>query len=90
MPYSVTLLRWLEKVSGSVCRVWKLMLLRPLPHAIEIPTLMDGVEVDKGLQRLLWRLVPYLTEDTDIHSTHQLLTQNIETMRYIGCYSRFE
>jgi hypothetical protein len=58
------------------------MLLCPVPNRIKVPACMDGVEVDKGLQWFARGLIPQLTQNTVIDGTHELLAQDVKTMRW--------
>lgn len=53
----------------------------PIADLLEVPTRMDGIEINTRLQSRAWRLVPDLTKDTYIHCTHELLAQDIEAIR---------
>ena len=56
------------------------MLLRPLPHRLEIPTHVLRVEIDISARG--WRVPPHLTQHANVDGAHELLSQDVETM---GC-----
>jgi hypothetical protein len=83
MPYPVALFWWLQEISWNILLIRQLMFLCPVSDCIEVPTLMDGIEVDERFWTLAWRLIPDLAKDADINSTHQLLAQDVEAVRWL-------
>jgi hypothetical protein len=73
---NIAVRRWFQVVRWYFCRC--LMGFRPPPHAVKIPALVYGIEIRVGLRSLF--IPPHLSEDSDIHGAHELLTKNIETM----------
>ena len=76
---------WINRVS----RFWRLQevvwhLLRqlahlsPLPDSVEVPTLMPGIEIDKCCWCRL--VIPHLAEYSNVHRTHELLSEDIKTV----------
>lgn len=60
-------------------RFWHLMFLCPSAYRFKVLTLVFRVEVDKSL-RTCW-IPPYLSQRSRVKCTHQLLADDIETMR---------
>jgi hypothetical protein len=80
MPNPVAFFWRLQEISWDILFVWQLMSLRPVSDCVEVPTFVDGVEVDKRLWALAWRLIPDLAKDANVNSTHQLLAQDVEAV----------
>jgi hypothetical protein len=74
-------LSWrIQKVIRYIVR--NLMLLSPLFYYVEVTAHVFCVEVDECLRVIVGRrLVPDLAEHANVDRTHQLLAQDVETMR---------
>ena len=74
---SITILRRLQEVTRHLCR--NLSLFSPLPNRIEIFALVLRVEIHESFW--CFRIPPNLTQDTGIWHTHQLLANDVHTVR---------
>lgn len=63
-----------------------LPILRPLPDRIEVLAHMLRVEVHERLWHfLIWRLPPHLAQYANVHSAHELLSDDVKTVRWKLC-----
>jgi len=59
----------------------RLMDLGPFPDTLKILTLMNSIEIRKGLR---FRFVPpYLAENTRVYLAHKLLANNVKAVRHV-------
>ena len=54
------------------------MLLRPLPHGIEVPAFVTRIEI--GIRFRGGLVPPYLPEYGDVHGAHELLAEDVEAV----------
>jgi hypothetical protein len=77
MPHPITLLRQLQEVCRRVVVARQLVVFRPIPYGVEVPTLVYGIKVNKGLWAFSGRLIPHLAKQSDISGTHELLADDV-------------